>query len=137
MGVLLDNHLINSVFRQRDEEDVVSKIKLTYLGWFIHLPYTLWGGCCCKLLCIKRFYSRYEHRVVTKEVGARRIERELDIVNFLRKQLVLNAIIKATTTRTQRGLARKNYRLIVGQHSEKDTTDSSDYDPSVTHPMVV
>jgi len=100
MGVLLDNHLINSVFRQRDEEDVISKIRLSYLGWFIHLPYTTCGGCCCKILCVRRFHSRYEHRAVTREVGARRIERELDIVNFIRKQLVLNAIIKATTTRT-------------------------------------
>ena len=48
------------------------------------------------------------------EVGLRRIDRELDIVYFIRKQFVLNAIIKALTTPLQRGLARRQFSLIVG-----------------------
>jgi hypothetical protein len=41
-----------------------------------------------------------------RKVGNRRIERELDIVHFLRNQLMLKAVIKAQTTVMERAMAR-------------------------------
>ena len=59
-------------------------------------------------------------------MGLRRMERELDIVYFMRKQFVLNSIIRALTTKVQRGLARRQYSLIVGDRKDQYTTESSD-----------
>ena len=61
-----------------------------------------------------------------RKVGLRRINRELDIVHFLRKQIIFETIIKAMTTKYERFLARKNYRLMVPDTDELLTTTESD-----------
>jgi hypothetical protein len=60
-----------------------------------------------------------------REVGSRRIERELDITRFIRNQSIIRAILRSKTTKKERALARRNYRLIVDSSSEQHTTSSS------------
>ena len=60
-----------------------------------------------------------------RAVGSRRIEREMDITRFIRNQYILRAIIRSKTSKKERALARRNYRLIVDCSSEKDSTESS------------
>lgn len=96
LGVMLDNFLISNVFRTRDGKGNIDKVKMTYYGWFRYTTYGFFYKCFSKQL--KKYRHHYDHRTVTRDVGMRRIERELDIVHFLRKQLILNAIIKAITT---------------------------------------
>lgn len=58
-------------------------------------------------------------------VARRRVERELDVVYFIRKQLILGALIKAMTTKLQRNLAKRQYGLILGEKKEQETTPDS------------
>jgi hypothetical protein len=46
-------------------------------------------------------------------IGMRRVDRELDIVYFIRKSLMLTAVLKAHTTKKQRSLAYQNYSYNV------------------------
>jgi hypothetical protein len=41
------------------------------------------------------------------------VDRELDIVHFLRKQFITEALIQSLTTRRERTLARRNYRIYL------------------------
>ena len=60
----------------------------------------------------------------------RRINRELDMTNFVRKQLMMSGLLKALTSMGQRALMRRQYSLMVpGAHDGDTTTDTaSDYD---------
>jgi len=83
LGVMLDNFLISNVFRTRDGKGNIDKVKMTYYGWFRYTTYGFFYKCFSKQL--KKYRHHYDHRTVTRDVGMRRIERELDIVHFLRK----------------------------------------------------
>ncbi len=51
-----------------------------------------------------------EHRVTKlRKMGLRRIERELDVARFIKKQMALAAIIKALTTKDERKYLQNNY----------------------------
>ena len=71
-----------------------------------------------------------------REAGLRRIERELDVAYFIRKQMIFAGLIKALTTKLQRQLARRRYSLIVGEPDEDSSTESSgsDFDFPATLP---
>ncbi len=58
-----------------------------------------------------------------RKVGLRRIERELDVARFIRKQLATTAIINALTTKNERIYLKRNYRLMLGEEKEKNTSD--------------
>lgn len=58
----------------------------------------------------------------------RRIERELDIVRFIRTQLAIKAIIRALSTKVARQLAFKQYSLIIDDSQEEVTTTETDSD---------
>ena len=47
------------------------------------------------------------------------------MVHFLRQQITLHSIIRSQTTKVERKLARRNFRLIVGDLDEVGTTESS------------
>ena len=66
---------------------------MTFYEWLKQVPHSMcpnWRGL-------------REHRLTKlRKVGLRRIERELDISRFIRKQIALTAIIKALTTKAER-----------------------------------
>lgn len=57
-----------------------------------------------------------------RRVGLRRIERELDIIYFIRNQLAMKVMIKAMSTKLARRLSRRSYSLILDDSKEEDTT---------------
>jgi hypothetical protein len=68
-----------------------------------------------------------EHKLTKlREVGLRRIERELDVSRFIRKQITMTAIIKALTTNAERSCLKNNYRFMLGDDKEVLTTSESD-----------
>ena len=67
----------------------------------------------------------------------RRIERELDIVYFLRKQFEMRAFIKALSSKNARSLARRQQSLIINNLKHSGTTETetaSDFDASIYKP---
>jgi hypothetical protein len=60
----------------------------------------------------------------------RRVNRELDMANFLRKSLMMESFLKAVTTSGQRALLKRQYNLMVpAAHDGPTTSDSaSDFD---------
>lgn len=59
-----------------------------------------------------------------QKIAMRRIDRELDVVTFLRKQMALTAMLRAWSSKYERALSRQNYRLIVSDDSQTDNTTS-------------
>jgi hypothetical protein len=99
LSFLMHAHLINGVFRLRNKrtKEIYPSDPLLYV----------WQLCRCEK---RQKYKTLSH---ISGVASRRIERELDIVYFLRKQLTFEAILHAMTTKYQRSLARQNYRLKI------------------------
>jgi hypothetical protein len=60
-----------------------------------------------------------------RRVGLRRINRELDVANFLRKQITMTALIKALTTKVERSFLKNNFRFMLGDEKELKTTSDS------------
>jgi hypothetical protein len=79
-GVLLENHLINGIFRSREVKDRTSHISHTFENWLMSISL---------IMCRKR--SRY--RDFTK-IGIRRLDSHLDIVHLVRKQVQIWSLIK-------------------------------------------
>ena len=70
-------------------------------------------------------------------MGMRRVHWELDIAYFIKKQLIISSIIRALTTKEQRGIAKKNYALFLKKTYESTTEfTASDYEPDLTCPSV-
>ena len=74
----------------------------------VHQSHACTGLSCCfanfrRLLCCCYAYAKWQRRM---EKGEHRIDKQLDIVNFLRKQMLLDVLIKVNFTRLQRYLAR-------------------------------
>jgi hypothetical protein len=112
-------HLINNIFRLRiglkhkSTKNIYPKDQFAYI---LHA-----------LGCFRR--RSYKQLARMNKVASRRIERELDLTYFIRKQLVTSAILHALTTKSQRFLARKNYRVTLSSKAqdpsdENSTTDS-------------
>lgn len=80
VGVLLDNHLLMGVFRKLKSKSKLFKtarLKLSFSEWLQLMP----SRC---LNCLR--LSKTQHRrTMLRRVGLRRIDRELDVVYFLRK----------------------------------------------------
>ena len=75
-----------------------------------------------------------EHKLTQlRKVGLRRIERELDVARFIRKQLAMTAIIKALTTKAERNCLKQNYRFMLEEDEEISTTSDSDLDGFHAH----
>ncbi len=66
------------------------------------------------------------------KVGMRRIERELDITHFIRKQLEVRALIRAMSSTLARRLARRHYSLILNDSQEEVTISETDSDFDIT-----
>jgi hypothetical protein len=124
IDILLESDLLSRVFRKRIPGDRfgVHKFTLTYMQWLKSYV----GGQCLLLVCCRCCgFCKKSRQEFIRSVGKRRIERELDITRFIRNQLILSAIIRSNTSKKERALARRNYRLIVDCSSEQDCTGSS------------
>ena len=53
-----------------------------------------------------------------------RIERELDITTYIRRQITISNYIKATTTKNARNLTRHSYSFMEPDESEWGSTES-------------
>lgn len=115
----LSAHLINNVFARRQK----SSEKL-YPRHHLQLFRTL----CCNICKFKTKRRELNH---ISTVASRRIDRELDIIYFLKKQMMLSAVINALTSKNQRVLARRNYRFKINSRvggdlpSDVDSTTES------------
>lgn len=60
----------------------------------------------------------------------RRLNREIDLASFVRKQLIISGLIYGLTNPGQRALMRRSYNIVMpGAHDGPSTTDStSDFD---------
>jgi hypothetical protein len=74
-NVLMENYLLNQVFRKRS---IIKSIHIntTFYDWLRNVPYFL----CPRLFMVKKSSYTLIHKV-----GMRRIERELDVAKFIRK----------------------------------------------------
>ena len=116
----MENHLLNEIFRVRTANHKKNtRAKANFFDWVRQLPHSF---------CPRwRFLS--EHRLtMIRKVGLRRIEREIDIVRFIRNQITLTTIIKAMTSKAERNVVRNSYRFMVGNESEVNTTSESESD---------
>jgi hypothetical protein len=98
ISFLLESHLINAIFRRRNESK--NRYPRTHLEYFFSVLKNL------------RNSSKFKHM---SRLGLRRVDRELDVVYFIRKGMAQTAILKAITTKTQRSLAYRNYRFRLGK----------------------
>jgi hypothetical protein len=89
LDIIWENHVIANVFRAREGEDPVKVTRLepTY---FQALKLKL-----CSMWICKDSHSKAKKR----KVLMRRIGRELDVSNFIRRQIILSGILKALTTK--------------------------------------
>ena len=64
-----------------------------------------------------------------KVKGMERLDKQLDIVYFMRKIITMDTLLKTLTTKYQRSMARRHHKLVLGE--EKESSQSSDSDVSV------
>lgn len=147
IGIVLNNSLVQNTFRERDTKSLKTKrVKISFLMW---LRQTSTFKLCCKNFICRDLKSccrwvwcpwyqptekppEKSYSEITT-VGLRRIEREMDIVYFLRKQFILNALIKSLTTKSHRRLARRQYEFMVGNKKDVPTSSESSSDPDCKH----
>lgn len=67
IGVLLENHLISGIFKKGLPNYKVKKIRLSYCNWL------------CWVLCFPLCFMKRNEQNKIRDVGNRRIERELDV----------------------------------------------------------
>ena len=118
MDKYFEGKTINAVFRAGDSTREFKKKK------FLHSYDLIIDTFCC---CLWPYRSRRIRRI--REQASRRIDRELDVTFFLRKQIVLNKIIKEMAlSRVWQEKARK--KLIIKEFSSSDG-DSTDYEKTL------
>ena len=106
--MVMQNHLLNEIFKEHPPDHTKPPIhlKITFYDWLKQLPHSV----------CPNWHGIRKHRLTEiRKVGLRRIERELDVARFIKKQLALTAIIKALTTKTERNYLKQNYRFMVGE----------------------
>jgi len=109
----LSAHLINNVFTKRGRPSADVLYPRHHYEYF---------KCVCRL-CKRRTTRELNH---VNKVGSRRIDRELDIIYFLKKQMMVSALLNSITTKNQRVLARKNYRFKINTKLQKGQDPPSD-----------
>lgn len=122
--VLLDNDLISAIFRKREPKSMrMVKVKLSYTDWLCEN---------FKQYCLRCWCFRKKRRSrLIRDVGNRRIERNLDVAYFIRQQLLFKAMYKIQTTKLQRQLNRRHHSLVVDDSDELGTTSSSATDSNI------
>lgn len=84
--VLLENLLMNRIFRRKISDSMqLAYVKINYRQYALSV---LTATCCL----------RRPRHVLWRTVALRRVNRELDLAHFIRKQLILDGMIHALTT---------------------------------------
>ncbi len=117
----MENHILNQVFKERtiNKNLPAIPIKITFYDWFKQVPHNM---------CSNWLLIRENSLTKLRKVGLRRIERELDVARFIRKQMALTAIIKALMTKPERNGLNHNYRFMLGDNQEITTTSESEFE---------
>ena len=111
---MIENHLLNEVFRVRSGiHQKPARVNANLFQWLQQIPYSM---------CQKWRYLRLQRFTLIRKVGLRRIERELDLVRFIRNQITLTTIVKAMTSKQERNGVRNSFRFMLGNESEVNTT---------------
>ncbi len=90
---------------------------MTFYEWLKQVPHSI---------CPNWRRLRENRQTKLRKKGLLRIERELDVSRFIRKQIAMTAIIKALTTKSERIFLKQNYRFMLGDDSEISTTSESE-----------
>ena len=124
LDILQQNYLLNRVFRERtlDNPLRLQKLHLNCIGYIESLLCQSAWYICCKFQ--KRKYRK------ARKVGLHRIEKELDVVYFIRKQLMHTALIKAMTTKRERSLAKRHRSLVIAESDTTSSSSSSEAEPN-------
>lgn len=123
ISILLENIILQTVFRLKESELKLKPFTLSYWSWFSDAFRGLLYSIFC---CLKKGKSTQSERI--RAVGLRRVENELDAAKFIRHQLIYKELFRIMTTKLQRTMARRNYKLVVGE-SDQGTSSSSATDP--------
>ena len=91
-------------------------LKIDYNDWLKQVAHKI-----CRISC----FCRKHKLTLIREVGMRRIERELDVTRFIRNQLKIQAVINALTTKKERVYLKHNYRFMLGDENEVSDTSES------------
>jgi len=75
---------------------------------------------------LKRFNSKAKRRVKWVKKGEERISRQLDIVKFLKRQMVLETLMRIQFSPLERYLARHHYQTFVIDAEVSSDAPSSD-----------
>jgi hypothetical protein len=75
--------------------------------------------------CLFLRHQRFERWRIVAE---RRINRELDVTCFVRKQLIQGAFFKMMTTKLQRALLTRHFSMLVAAPNDTATTSVSETD---------
>ena len=118
LNVSLENKIMNTVFRRKITDSMhLGYVNVNYRQYIVAVA--------SSIFCLRR--PRNE---LWRKVAMRRVNRELDVANFIRKQFIMYGLLKGITTSGQRALLKRSYNLMVpGAHDGPTTTDSdSDYE---------
>jgi len=86
MNVSLENKMMNNIFRRRLSDSMkLGYVNVNYRQYIVAIATTI--------SCLRR--PRHE---LWRKVAMRRINRELDMANFLRKQLIMEGFFRSITT---------------------------------------
>ena len=84
----------------------------------------------CNLDCIMKYCnSRAKKRARIIDKGADKIGKQLDIVKFIRKQMLLDTLLKVQFSPVERLLATRQYKVFVldvGKSSDSESSSDSE-----------
>ena len=80
----------------------------------------------CNLDCIMKYCdSRAKKRARIIDKGSDKIGKQLDIVKFIRKQMLLDTLIKTQFSPLERFLATRQYKVFVLDPAKSSDSESS------------
>lgn len=122
-GILLDNQLVNGIFRKHKPERPLQtkRLNLTFTSQVLKEVFD-----CC--------YKRSKSQSIRKN-GLDRVETQLDVVHLVRKLIYFNVLIKQKTTKSQRAFARKNAKFMLGSDRESSESSGSDFNFDSVQPV--
>jgi hypothetical protein len=108
LDLSLENDFFESIFRKRTENKSIlksEKLKPSYLiSLLLQVSPLVRIVSCCRPGILQK--NKQRKKLVD------RMDRELDVTNFIRNQILLKNYIRAVTTKSARALSRHNYSLM-------------------------
>jgi hypothetical protein len=119
------------IYRYRNPDSKqIEKLKFTYRLGLLNFARNVY-----KVFCLKRFpNSPFAKSLNLRNQSMERLERQLDIVTFMRQHLLMKSLLWRMTTKEQRIIAKHVSPFIVSEKKELDEklelTDSDKYTDS-------